>query len=141
LGCKDVWFLTQQRSVLKLQHSFSFLSYEYSPSFCAAFQQLEVDYCAAKPDAKFASDSQRTLQEVPVLRMYGVTEAGNSVCAFLHGFEPYFFCKCTDSRCVLSPDDLPIFKEALNVRCTSLPYLNMQHRWALSVSTVMTWQN
>ena len=97
----------------------------------ADFQQLEVDYCATRPDAQFAAPSQRNLQQVPVLRMYGVTMAGNSVCAFLHGFEPYFFCKCSDTRCALSPDDMPAFKEALNVRlpssaptqCSKLTYI------------------
>jgi hypothetical protein len=29
--------------------------------------------------------------QVPVIRMYGVNAAGNSVCAFVHGFEPYFY--------------------------------------------------
>jgi hypothetical protein len=101
----------------------------------AAFQQLEVDYCAAKPDVKFASHSQKSLSEVPVLRMYGVTEAGNSVCAFLHGFEPYFFCKCSDSRCLLSPDDLPTFKESLDVRSTSLT-LHMQLFGALPLAAI-----
>lgn len=78
------------------------------------FQQLEVDYCTGRPDASFASPSQRSLSQVPILRMYGVTGAGNSVCAFVHGFEPYFFCKCSDASCELSGDDLPAFQDALN---------------------------
>lgn len=28
---------------------------------------------------------------VPVMRMYGVTSDGNSVCCHVHGFSPYFF--------------------------------------------------
>eukprot|EP00968_Pinguiococcus_pyrenoidosus_P017990 scaffold1833_cov255-Pinguiococcus_pyrenoidosus.AAC.8 len=28
---------------------------------------------------------------VPILRLFGVTESGNSVCAQIHGFTPYFF--------------------------------------------------
>jgi hypothetical protein len=89
----------------------------------ADFQQLEVDCCAGKPDAGLAAPAQRTLQQVPLLRMYGITAAGNSVCTFLHGFEPYFFCKCSDSRVQLSPDDMPAFQEAFNVRtlATSSP--------------------
>jgi hypothetical protein len=41
-----------------------------------AFQQLEVDYCAGKPDAKYRSPSQEGLTTVPVVRMYGVTDEG-----------------------------------------------------------------
>ena len=82
----------------------------------ADFQQLEVDYCAGKPDGVFCAPSQRGVPQVPILRMYGVTAAGHSVCAFLHGFEPYFFCKSSDGRCQLSPDEIPAFQETLNVR-------------------------
>ena len=28
---------------------------------------------------------------VPIMRMYGVTMEGNSVCCHVHGFSPYFF--------------------------------------------------
>ena len=39
----------------------------------AAFQQMEVDYYIGAPDqSMFRTD----LQEVPILRMYGVTEQG-----------------------------------------------------------------
>ena len=39
----------------------------------AAFQQLEVDYFLGPPDTRIA---QTDLAEVPILRMYGVSEAG-----------------------------------------------------------------
>eukprot|EP00882_Tetradesmus_deserticola_P012278 GHRQ01013012.1.p1 GENE.GHRQ01013012.1~~GHRQ01013012.1.p1 ORF type:complete len:524 (+),score=217.75 GHRQ01013012.1:79-1650(+) len=55
------------------------------------FQQLEVDYCLQRP----RQDVWPTrAQQVPVVRMYGVNDAGNSVCMFVHGFEPYFYCDC-----------------------------------------------
>lgn len=30
---------------------------------------------------------------VPIIRLYGVTMAGNSVCAHCYGFTPYFFAE------------------------------------------------
>ena len=29
--------------------------------------------------------------QVPMMRLYGVTEEGHSVVAHIHGYEPYFF--------------------------------------------------
>lgn len=42
-------------------------------AFCAAFQQLDVDYFVGEPNKNVANS---TLTEVPILRMYGVSEAG-----------------------------------------------------------------
>lgn len=33
---------------------------------------------------------------VPIIRMYGITENGNSVLAHIHGFAPYFFVPAQD---------------------------------------------
>ena len=32
-----------------------------------------------------------TIGKVPIVRIFGVTMDGNSVCAHVHGFSPYFF--------------------------------------------------
>jgi len=40
----------------------------------AAFQQLDVDYYLGPPDPKVQTTE---LTEVPILRMYGVSEAGS----------------------------------------------------------------
>ena len=84
-----------------------------SPLFVplAVFQQLEVDYALAAPHPTYYPTD---LKEVPVLRMYGVTEAGNSVAAFVHGFEPYFFVEAPSA--VFSPDDCQALAAELNVR-------------------------
>ena len=49
----------------------------------AVFQQLEVDYIIGHPNR----DVQVTdLTEVPIIRMYGVTESGmQAICDCLHG--------------------------------------------------------
>lgn len=73
------------------------------------FQQFEVDYVTGQPDKRFYSTD---LVEVPVVRMYGVNEHGNSVCAFVHGFEPYFYAEAPTQS--FSPDDCASLVEAIN---------------------------
>uniref|UniRef100_A0A061RE64 DNA polymerase n=1 Tax=Tetraselmis sp. GSL018 TaxID=582737 RepID=A0A061RE64_9CHLO len=57
------------------------------------FQQFDIDYVVdySKEDP------------VPVLRMFGVNDAGNSVALFIHGFEPYFYVEAPTSD--FGPDD------------------------------------
>lgn len=73
------------------------------------FQQLEVDYTLAAPNQRYYIGTE--LNEAPVLRMFGVTEAGSSVCVFVHGFEPYFFAEAPQG---FSPDDCAPLAEELN---------------------------
>jgi hypothetical protein len=47
---------------------------------------------------------------------------GNSVCAFVHGFEPYFYVEAPTAA--FSPDDCTSLVETLNVR-----YLSLFHFW------------
>lgn len=49
--------------------------------------------------------------------MYGVTEGGSSVCAFVHGFEPYFYVEAPSPS--FSPDDCQALAGELNVRAGS----------------------
>jgi DNA polymerase delta subunit 1 len=72
------------------------------------FQQLEVDYNVAQPNTAFYPTD---LKEVPIIRMFGVTEQGCSVCTFVHGFEPYFYVEGPTS---FSPDDCEPLVEELN---------------------------
>lgn len=51
--------------------------------------------------------------QVPVVRMYGVTEGGSSVAAFVHGFEPYFYVEAPSPA--FSPDDCQALAGELNV--------------------------
>ncbi|XP_014229440.1 DNA polymerase delta catalytic subunit isoform X1 [Trichogramma pretiosum] len=72
------------------------------------FQQIDIDHFTDKPQPGMPGSR---IGPVPVMRMYGVTELGNSVCCYVHGFSPYFFVSChpsfTNAHC--KP-----FKEALN---------------------------
>ncbi|XP_076115768.1 DNA polymerase delta catalytic subunit-like [Mytilus galloprovincialis] len=52
------------------------------------FQQIDVDHYIGKHMPKMPGASSGP---VPIVRMFGVTEDGNSVLAHIHGFAPYFF--------------------------------------------------
>ncbi|CAL8467309.1 g6846 [Coccomyxa elongata] len=72
------------------------------------FQQLEVDYFVGPANHRHYKTD---LSEVPILRMYGVTEHGNSVCTFVHGFEPYFYIEAPRG---FGPDDCDSLCAQLN---------------------------
>lgn len=73
-----------------------------------AFQQLEIDYVVAKQHTVMTPHSQ---PQVPLLRMFGVSASGNSVCAHVHGFLPYFWAAVPPG---LGPDDIETVKQILN---------------------------
>jgi DNA polymerase delta subunit 1 len=52
------------------------------------FQQIDIDHYIGGV-IEGMPGAQRG--PVPILRMFGVTNEGNSVCAHIHGFLPYFF--------------------------------------------------
>lgn len=52
------------------------------------FQQLDIDHYNGQPIQGMPGSQ---LGPVPVMRMYGVTMEGNSVCCHVHGFTPYFY--------------------------------------------------
>uniref|UniRef100_A0A1I8JJL4 DNA polymerase n=1 Tax=Macrostomum lignano TaxID=282301 RepID=A0A1I8JJL4_9PLAT len=68
------------------------------------FQQMDLD-CYTLPAAGSGSGAS------PVVRMYGITEAGHSVLVHVHGFNPYFFVPAPEG---FSPADCHSFKQALN---------------------------
>ncbi|KAL1509230.1 hypothetical protein ABEB36_003999 [Hypothenemus hampei] len=48
---------------------------------------------------------------VPIIRMFGVTKEGNSVCCHIHGFSPYFYINLPES---FMEKDLSLFRTKLN---------------------------
>ncbi|XP_002983728.2 DNA polymerase delta catalytic subunit isoform X2 [Selaginella moellendorffii] len=74
------------------------------------FQQLEIDYVIGESDREWMPG--RT-GPAAILRMFGVTQQGNSVCCHIHGFEPYFYISCPDGW---NPDDTSKFRHTLETR-------------------------
>jgi len=46
--------------------------------------------------------------------MFGITAKGNSVCAHVHNFTPYFYVEVDTKKAVLTPPDLLVIKNQLN---------------------------
>ncbi|KAJ4960448.1 hypothetical protein NE237_020358 [Protea cynaroides] len=81
-----------------------------SQSQSIIFQQLEIDYVIG--------DSHKGLMpnatgQAAILRIFGVTREGHSVCCHVHGFEPYFFVSCPPG---MGPDDISRFHQILEAR-------------------------
>ena len=59
------------------------------------FQQLDIDYVISEPHAMLGPQ-RKAMGPAAMLRIFGVTAGGNSVCVHVHGFEPYFYAKVPD---------------------------------------------
>eukprot|EP00929_Paragymnodinium_shiwhaense_P105428 TRINITY_DN7044_c0_g1_i1.p1 TRINITY_DN7044_c0_g1~~TRINITY_DN7044_c0_g1_i1.p1 ORF type:complete len:1040 (-),score=307.96 TRINITY_DN7044_c0_g1_i1:396-3515(-) len=71
--------------------------------------QVDVDHYNERPDPRFWGQNGPT--KVPVVRMYGVTEEGNSVLAHIHGFLPYFYVPCPEGM-----EDTVLFQKSLELQ-------------------------
>ncbi|KAK1878076.1 DNA polymerase delta catalytic subunit [Dissostichus eleginoides] len=72
------------------------------------FQQIDLDYYLGETVAGMPGQSQG---KVPIIRMFGVTDSGNSVCCHVHGFAPYFYVPAPAG---FKSDFLGEFKRELN---------------------------
>jgi hypothetical protein len=87
------------------------------------FQSFDIDYITERQgDA-----------EVPVLRMFGVNDNGNSVAMYVQGFEPYFYIESPMPD--FGPDDCDQMTQELNVRC--IPPLTLRPQSDISSSTIL----
>mmetsp|Transcript_25905 Transcript_25905/g.73198 ORF Transcript_25905/g.73198 Transcript_25905/m.73198 type:complete len:1072 (-) Transcript_25905:10-3225(-) len=93
--------------------------------------QVDIDYYTEVPDSRYAPKGTRVDTKVPVLRMYGVTEQGNSVVAHIHGFMPYFYVESVNDQ--LTPD---MFKAALEEQLQTSGAREKVNPYVISVDVV-----
>ncbi|XP_078157061.1 DNA polymerase delta subunit 1 [Carex rostrata] len=81
-----------------------------SSSQSIVFQQLEIDYIIGASHKELLPNWSGP---AAILRIFGVTREGHSVCCHVHGFEPYFYICCPSG---MGPDDISRFHQALEGR-------------------------
>ncbi|CAL8096638.1 unnamed protein product [Calicophoron daubneyi] len=72
------------------------------------FQQFDVSYYKGEHLAGMPGAAK---SPVPIVRLFGITKDGHSVCAHVHGFVPYFYVPAPKD---FSVGDSGAFREALN---------------------------
>jgi len=98
-----------------------------------SFMQVDIDYYTDAPDTRFAARDTKQDTRVPVLRMYGVTEHGNSVLAHIHGFLPYFYVQCPSEDLAQKPH---VFQNALEEQLVQAGCRDKVNPYVLSVEVV-----
>ncbi|XP_044469856.1 DNA polymerase delta catalytic subunit-like isoform X2 [Mangifera indica] len=74
------------------------------------FQQLDIDYVIGESHKELLPHSSGP---AAIIRIFGVTREGHSVCCNVHGFEPYFYISCPLG---MGPDDISRFHKTLEER-------------------------
>ncbi|KAI5672299.1 hypothetical protein M9H77_12663 [Catharanthus roseus] len=81
-----------------------------SESQSIIFQQLEIDYVIGESHKELMPNSSGP---AAILRIFGVSREGHSICCHVHGFEPYFYVNCPQG---MGPDDISRFHQILEAR-------------------------
>ncbi|KAL3721403.1 hypothetical protein ACJRO7_033834, partial [Eucalyptus globulus] len=81
-----------------------------SQSKNVVYQQLEIDYVIGESHRELLPDR---FGPAAIIRIFGVTREGHSVCCNVHGFEPYFYISCPPG---MGPDDISRFHQVLEGR-------------------------
>ena len=73
------------------------------------FQHLDIDYYNGYPPERTAGGLR---QKVPIIRMYGISKIGNTICCDVHGFFPYVYITCNSTE----EEEEQILRNKLNVQ-------------------------
>mmetsp|Transcript_75821 Transcript_75821/g.158059 ORF Transcript_75821/g.158059 Transcript_75821/m.158059 type:complete len:1056 (+) Transcript_75821:103-3270(+) len=95
--------------------------------------QVDLDYYTDNPDFRFSKLQPGIDTKVPILRMYAVTESGNSVLVHIHGFDPYFYVPCANEAIASQPN---LFKESLEEKLKTMNFRDRCASHVLSVEVV-----
>ncbi|KAJ9536846.1 hypothetical protein OSB04_029579 [Centaurea solstitialis] len=94
------------------------------------FQQLEIDYVIGESHKELIPNSAGS---AAIIRIFGVTMEGNSVCCNVHGFEPYFYISCPPG---MGPDDISRFHQVLEARMREANRNNKVPKFILRIELV-----
>eukprot|EP00420_Gonyaulax_spinifera_P037278 CAMPEP_0197876486 /NCGR_PEP_ID=MMETSP1439-20131203/5446_1 /TAXON_ID=66791 /ORGANISM="Gonyaulax spinifera, Strain CCMP409" /LENGTH=1101 /DNA_ID=CAMNT_0043495773 /DNA_START=14 /DNA_END=3317 /DNA_ORIENTATION=- len=97
------------------------------------FMQVDIDYYTESPDPRFVPAGRRPDTKMPVLRVYGVTEQGNSILAHIHGFEPYFYVECPNQDLAGKPD---VLRQSLEEQLAQAGSRDRVNPYVMSVEVV-----
>lgn len=104
----------------------SYLSHSQS----IVFQQLEIDYVIGDSNKELMPNSSGS---AAILRIFGVTQEGHSICCKVHGFEPYFYVNCPQG---MGPDDISRFHQVLEARMREVNKTNKVPRYVQRIELV-----
>ena len=95
-------------------------------------QWLDMDMTGGTPLSQNPNRSKpvvgSTEGQVPILRTFGVTDSGNSVCVFIHGFTPYgYFALPEGVHFEHSADNLGHIRELINAKLANAVRGKAQH--------------
>lgn len=85
------WFL----GIILAYFAVFFFFFNVKLILVSKFLSFHFFYCAGGTVAGMPGQSQG---KVPIVRMFGVTDSGNSVCCHIHGFAPYFYVPAPNGK-------------------------------------------
>lgn len=113
-GTSDAWDKKKPRYMQpEITHDYHTFARPSPPSPASSsmlvFQWIDIDYYTENPrreSSMLASEffggveaPAASNEPLAVLRLYGITQEGQSVCCHIHGFLPYFYVKCPTDFC------------------------------------------
>jgi len=78
------------------------------------FMQTDCDYYTERPQNAYREEGEKEDTGKPVIRLFGVNAAGNSVCAHIHNFTAYFYIHIVEPNVTLTTEEIEQFRIQLN---------------------------